>query len=209
MIFLMDPAIAQESIIDSTILLSDSATIDGTFYSAILKTNDTVYIIDEQGNIDFKLPGYGYDLEFKDFDHDGFKDLVISHLGNVPGIIDLVKYDSESKSFHYVDLTLYPDPQWIDRTKYYYSYHRSGCADYNWDSDLFYIEDYKIYRIGNIAGRDCGNDTEEKGIFIYRVENNISFYLEKKPVSILNDYQDYKWGFIRDYWTGNLGKFTQ
>jgi hypothetical protein len=203
-----DKIYAQESIIDSTILLSDTATIDGTYYSAYLRTNDTVYINDDRGNVVFKLNGYGYELLFTDFDHDGFKDLVVRHLGNIPGILDLVKYDGDQKRFSFVDFKLYPDAQWIEGTKYYYSYHRSGCADNYWESDLFYIQDFEIVRIGNITGKNCDGVEEEKGIFIFRIENNLSIYVETKPLSALNDYPDYKWGFIRDYWTKNLRRFT-
>gem|GEM_PF-5245252 len=32
-----------------------------------------------------------------------------------------------------------PPPQRINGTHYFYSYHKSGCADMDWDSDLFYI----------------------------------------------------------------------
>jgi hypothetical protein len=102
----------------------------------------------------------------------------------------------------------FPAPVQIQGTKFYYSYHKSGCADMNWDSDLFYIENFKAIRIGNIAGRQCGNrDGEKEAVYIYKVRGGNEKLFKKFPIDIIANFKDYKWGFIREYGAKNYKKF--
>jgi hypothetical protein len=100
----------------------------------------------------------------------------------------------------------YPDPQKLKGTNLYYSYHRSGCADMNWDSDLFKIVNNKIIKIGNISGLGCERD-EKLGVFISRIKGAKELQIKKYPISEIEKYKDYKWGFIKQYWTRNYQKF--
>jgi len=95
---------------------------------------------------------------------------------------------------------------------YYYSYHRAGCADMNWVSDLFKIENFKIIQLGYIYGQGCDSEDNENPpvIEIYKMENNdeeegklIESLLYAKHIPNFAD----KWDFIEKYWNGNYGKF--
>ncbi|MFT7234063.1 MAG: hypothetical protein ACI8TA_003292 [Cyclobacteriaceae bacterium] len=95
---------------------------------------------------------------------------------------------------------------------YYYSYHRAGCADMNWVSNLFYIDNFKVYQIGEIYGNGC--DTKEITISIIELfDSETGLVLESKlealPIDTIETYDDYKWGFINDYWNKNFEKFKQ
>ena len=148
------------------------------------------------------------DLIFLDFDGDGYKDLVIEYLSNVPGISDLLIYDHVNNRFSKVkDFSKYPAPIRIPNSHIYYSYHRSGCADSDWDSDLFKIVNEKATTIGTISGRDC--DEVEKGIFVYCCRQSGKQLIKKMSLQKLNNYKDTKWGLIADYWKHNYKKFQQ
>jgi len=199
----------QESQIDSTILKISSVTIGDKMFTALYTTDYTLLVKDSNGKILFKEEDFDYpNFEFKDFDNDGNKDLIISHLTNVPGIEDLLLFDKQQQTFIPVEnFSKYPDPKSIKGTKYFYSYHRSGCADMNWDSDLFYIENFKPIKIGNISGRECDNRDEKDGIYIYKIGTEKEDLIKTLPTDTINKYKDYKWGFILDFWTNNYHEF--
>lgn len=104
------------------------------------------------------------------------------------------------------DFENFPSPKKIEGTKFYYSYHRSGCSDSNWDSDLFLISDFKCLKIGNISGRGC-YDEERKGIFINKILNGKE--VEINWIKRDSGYYDDKWDFIENYWSENYLKFTK
>jgi hypothetical protein len=160
----------QETRIDSTILCVDTATIEGIHYKAIFKTNDNFYILDSNENIVFKSNDYSRSFEFVDFDNDGMKDILFSYISNIP-LKDLLLYDINNKGFTPVeDFSKYPEPIKIKCTKYYYSYHKSGCADMIWDSDLFFIQNFTAVPLGNISGNGCDDEEEKGGIYIYKLK---------------------------------------
>jgi hypothetical protein len=133
---------------------------------------------------------------------------MIKYLSNVPERCDLFLYDKKTKQFVKIkNFREYPDPKRIPKTTCYYSYHRSGCADMDWDSDLFKIVDFKIVKIGNIAGRTC--DDIDNGIFIYRLSNHKKTLVKKFTINVINSYNDTKWGFIAGYWKNNYQKFPK
>jgi hypothetical protein len=183
-------------------MMTDTAKINGELYTAIYKTDEFLYIQDSDNKIVFKSKDYYPDFEFKDFDNDGNKDLLINYLSNVPAIKDLIVFDIKNKTFQPIEnFSSYPDPKPLSGTKYYYSYHRSGCADMNWDSDLFFIENYKTIKIGNMSGRECDDREEKDGIYIYKVQGENKKIIEIFPINTIEKYNNYKWGFISDYWT--------
>lgn len=190
-----------------------SATVDGTLYKAICKNRDwSISIIKPNGKTVLHLNSSDYcdegfeKFKFVDFNRDGYKDLFIEHMSNVPGRCDLLLYDSRIKKFVPVkDFPDYPDPQKLKGTHLYYSYHRSGCADSNWDSDLFQIINNKIIKIGNISGLNCGE--KEIGVFISKIQGSKEQLIKKYPISEIEKYKNYKWGFIKRYWERNYRKF--
>jgi hypothetical protein len=200
--------IGQNSRIDSTIVMTDSATIYGEKYRAIYRTDEFLYILDSKDIILFRSRDYYPDFEFVDFDKDGLKELMINYLSNIPAIKDLIKFDINSKMFIPIEkFDEYPDPKSINGTKYFYSYHRSGCADMNWDSDLFYIENFKTIKIGSIAGRECEDMDEKDGIYIYKIVGDTKVNIKTLPIGTINEFKDNKWGFIMNYWSRNYQYF--
>lgn len=165
--------------------------------SSIIVTNeiDTSFCFIQENN----------GAEFKDFNGDGFLDIIVHYLTNVPGIYDLALFDQKTEKFKLVqNFDAFPSPEKIKNSNYYYSYHRSGCADANWDSDLFKIVNYKAIRLGNIQGLGCERE-EKNGIFIHKVKKEELIQIEeyKREPNYYND----KWDFIKNYWTKNYRKF--
>ncbi|HEX6333675.1 MAG TPA: hypothetical protein VFZ78_05585 [Flavisolibacter sp.] len=194
---------------DTTVLHADSAKISGETYTAIYRSNDTFYVL--KANIDtiLKVAGLHPNFEFVDFNGDGLKDIRINYMTNVPAVQDMLFFDNSKRNFRRVkNFSDFPDPNPVKGTRYYYSYHRSGCADMNWDSDLFYINNFKAIRIGNISGRQCDNRGGIKdGVYIHRVRGDKENLLKKLPIDTIWQYKDFKWGFIREYWTKNYKLF--
>lgn len=147
-----------------------------------------------------------WSFKFKDFNGDGFKDIVAEFSSNTPGDCDVYLYNRPAKTFTpIVNIRQYPAAVKIPGTKFYYSYHHSGCADDNWDSDLFIIKNYKAICIGNISGNAC--DLTHTGVFIYRVKGKKNKLIKEFNINIINKYKSYKWGFIDAYWKKNYQKF--
>jgi len=148
-------------------------------------------------------------IHYKDIDQDGHTDILGELGGNTPERYDVYLFVAGSKRFKKVrGFSDFPAPVKIASTKYYYSYHKSGCADMHWDSDLFYISDYKVVKIGNISGRQCSTKGEPVGIFIYRFSKGKKILFKIFKVRETDKYNDGKWGFIRDYWTKSWTQFA-
>jgi len=192
--------------------LKARAVIDGISYKAIVNKDTSVSIVSGNGKSARKVHlSLDYStissFKFEDFDGDGFKDIFIEFFSNLPGDCDVYLYNPSRKNFtHVTDIGRYPSAIKIIGTKYYYSYHRSGCADEDWDSDLFFIKDFKAIRIGNISGNAC--DENNPGVFISRIIGNNKKMVEKFNVHILEKYKSQKWGFIDSYWKKNYRKFV-
>lgn len=170
--------------------LSFSLVILNEKFDTIYKHND---LIDEYKIIDFN--------------GDEYQDIELDYISNMPGIIDVLIFDKKKNKFLIVDnLQDFPSPQKINKTNYFYSYHRSGCADYNWDSDLFYISNYKCFKIGNISGRGCGYE-KRNGIFINKIVNEKE--VEINWIKRDSGYYEDKWKFIEEYWAKNYLKFIK
>lgn len=166
--------------------------------SILNSKGDTIYIHDG-----FATNGF----EFEDFDKNGLLDIRLNHITNVGGISELIFFDLKNKKFKPVkDFENFPSPIKIKETKFYYSYHRSGCSDLNWDSDLFYISDYQCFKIGNISGRGCVGE-ERNGIFINKILNGKE--VEINWIKRDSGYYHNKWEFIDNYWEKNFLKFAK
>ena len=153
------------------------------------------------------------DIEFPDFNKDGNVDILLTYFGNNPTYF-LYLFNPVKIRFISIDGYMkYPDAvQLKSNPKYYYSYHRAGCADMNWVSDLFKIVDFKIVQVGHIDAQGCDSEKElyPQVIQIFKVTNNDAekmLLLTKLPyIKTLKKIDD-KWEFIEKYWNQNLQKF--
>jgi hypothetical protein len=187
-------------------LFNEIAKVDGKKINLYFGYYRGVYALNSNKDTVFNFKTAG-DAEFLDFNQDGYKDIYIGYMTNVPDINDVALYDTVTKTFKLVkDLTNFPSPSKINGTNYYYSYHRSGCSDSNWGSDLFYIKDYKTYLIGTIEGYEC-ESSEKKGVFVYQVNNERKKLIRSFYIKVIYKYEKYKWGFLEDYWTKNYHVF--
>ena len=152
-------------------------------------------------------------IHFPDFNNDTYADILISYLGNNPTYF-LYLFDPITKQFKSIDGYMkYPDAiQLKANSKFYYSYHRAGCADLNWVSDLFKIIDFKIIQVGHIYGQGCNFEVRQNPqvIEIYKVTNNDegkAKLISKLPYLKYIGHFDNKWDFIKNFWNKNYQKF--
>jgi hypothetical protein len=170
---------------------------------------NTFYLTTTRGKVLLQSDGGCSSWNFTDFNGDGFKDIVVSYVTNTPDENDLYLYVASSHKFvrvqHFLD---FPAAERIPGTHYYYSYHHSGCADQNWDSDLFYFRDFQAVRLGNISGVGCpADDREKEAIYIHRIRGARGILVNKYPISVVGRYRKNKWGFIKQYWTSHYPLF--
>jgi len=149
-------------------------------------------------------------IEFPDFNKDGFPDIMLTYLGN-NSINYLYLFDPTSSMFKNVEgFDKYPEATQLTNQEFYYSYHRAGCADMNWISDLFKIENFKAIKLGQIYGQGCESEEASQVIEIYKMQNQNEEkreLLEKHPyVEIIPEHAD-KWTFIEKYWNNKYSIF--
>jgi len=182
----------------------DTVTIDSKIFIACQSNLRNLVVTNENQDTVYDHPDWTNGIEFTDFNDDGYPDILLEYMTNVPGVVDLALFEKSTGTFRLVDNFHFPSPQKVQGTKYRYSYHRSGCADSDWDSDLFYLNGYTPVRIGNIHGSGCEGN-EKNGIFISKVTN------DKKTLvtEIIREsgYYDDKFDFIKEYWSKNYKLF--
>jgi hypothetical protein len=192
-----------------------TAIIDGTVYKAILygdqslsiKTGNKTVFHAKRADLYLTFEPLAH-FTFTDFNGDGYPDLVLQYRSNVPGRNDLILYERRLKKFIQVQgFSNYPEAKRLTNTSFYYGYHASGCADLDWDSDLFKIENDKIIAVGNISGRLCESSSEPKGIFINKKTGKKLHQLKTLPGNSLNAFNGDKMQFIDHYWAANYKSF--
>ncbi|WP_421798729.1 hypothetical protein [Haliscomenobacter sp.] len=160
------------------------------------QSKDTVY-----KHNDFASNGF----EIIDFDEDGTSDIRLHEISGVGGLSELIFFDPKNKVFKPIKgFIQFSEPTRIKKTKYWYSYERSGCADLNWTSYLFYIKDFQAIQIGEISGRGCSGESEN-GIFVYKIIQNQALLVKKYPREA--GYYGDKWEFIEAYWNNSYQQF--
>ena len=186
---------------DTSIYSSQIVIIQGKKYTGYL-TPAGFQLLNSKNETYLKHSGDFFTWELKDFNKDGYKDIYLDKGGNTPERFDLLLYAPAAKSFRQIkDFKNFPAPEKITGTKYYYSYHKSGCADMNWDSDLFYIKGYKAIRVGNISGRECENSGIKDGLYINRIHGEKKILIKTFSIDTVHTFKEDKWGFIKEYWT--------
>ncbi len=149
-------------------------------------------------------------IEFLDFNKDKRTDIIISHIGNVM-TYSLFLFDKLKSNLKEVrGFEQFPDAvQLKTNSRYYYSYHRAGCADDDWASDLFKIEAFNTIWVAHISGNGCDEIESERTIEVYKVKNDniennaLQTFKMGKVIKKLED----KWDFIKKYWNKNYAKF--
>jgi hypothetical protein len=193
--------------IDSKIVSSETTNILGEEYRGFGTNEYRLIVLNSKGDTVLNQGDLYFNFEFRDFNGDGLSDIVVHPLTNVPGIQDLLLFNKDKMSFTKVSgFENFPDPKPIHGTDYFYSYHRSGCADNFWDSDLFYIDKFETHLLANISGNECEG---EKGIIVSKVVDGKKKTVNNFTIDILEKYDDRKWGFIAEYWTKNYSRFTK
>lgn len=169
-------------------------------YLSLLKVNkkNTVILSD---TLDFIT-----DLQLIDFNRDNAIDIRISYTGNVDRQSLYLFNQLIGKFQKVIDFERFPHAKEVKGQDkgFYYSYHRSGCADNYWTSDLFKIIDYKVIHMGQIFGEGCEAPMQVK---VYKVGPNKKHLIETLPYKLVEDSKDFKWGFIENYWSVNYSRF--
>jgi hypothetical protein len=169
----------------------------------------TFNIKSKANNQSFGAKNHNYynSFKIKDFDGDGYMDIMLEVGGtNTPAIFELLKYNANMLNFKKVrDFASFPAAERIGKSIYYYSYHHSGCADECWESDLFYLKNYKAIRIGNIDRQIL--DAEKGSLNIYKVLNSKRVLYKELPPYTEEKYHGGKWEFIKHYWFKNYKFF--
>lgn len=212
-VFFSTQLFAQENNIDTTLLINKHHFR----FQISTRSNDirilSIFRNDSIIKTDTLFAAELLNLHFPDFNKDNYSDIKLAYLGNNL-MYHLYLFDKTTNSFEFIDgFESFPEAkQLMSNSKYYYSYKRAGCADMNWISDLFYIENYKAIHIGHIYGQGCNLELNENPhvINVYKITDNKQEngkLLEQVPyLKNIPSFED-KWKFIEKYWNKNYEKF--
>ncbi len=153
------------------------------------------------------------ELKFPDFNKDGYSDIMLEYIGNNP-TYQLYLFDPKRNVFKRLEgFDKFPASKQVKpESRFYYSYSRAGCADMNWESDLFKIENFKTIFLAHIDGQGCDFDIQEnpQKIEVYKVleqKEASKKLIETLPyLTNIPRFED-KWKFIETYWKNNYTKF--
>ena len=152
-------------------------------------------------------------IEFPDFNKDNYPDIMLTYIGN-NDIYYLYLFDIKEKRFKNIaGFSDFPAAtQLKTNSGFYYSYHKAGCADYDWVSDLFVFKDNKVIQLGHIWGQGCEFEIDKNPqiIEIYKIIDNNEknkILVEKLPyLKYIPEFSD-KWKFIEKFWNENYERF--
>lgn len=141
-------------------------------------------------------------IEFLDFNNDNYTDLKVNYFANVPGVVDIYLFNRETYEFIKLEKFNYCHPQNLEKTKYYFSQGKTGCAGYNWESELFIISNFSAQTIAYVYVNNCPDD-KEKGIYTYFVKNGMKIPKDTLPVSYLDKFENSELTYAEEFWKEN------
>ena len=195
----------KESLEEKNLIVCKEQSENGIKFETCFKEYKFFALKSSNGQILYQNDNNPSEFIFTDFNEDGFSDIELHFMTNVPNVNEILIFNPELKSFTEIEnFSSFPASVKIKETNLYYSYQRSGCADYNWESDLFYLQENKAITIGNIQAIECENESN-RGIYFYKVSGEEMEQLEYIPIEKKN-FED-KWEFLENYWTENYKKF--
>ncbi len=195
----------QDSIQDNVFLnvkgffVRDSFTLYRLFSGATILTDglQTPLYVDDD---------FSSNQVIEDFNGDGFDDIRFEYLAPVPGVDRLLLYcQDESKFMEVENFPNFASAKRISRFNCYFSYSKAGCADSDWISKLFIIDDFHCVELGRIYGSGCKGNSWN-GIVIHKTMNVPKVLIDSIPRPP-GYYQD-KFEFIETYWNENADKFV-
>jgi len=178
--------------------------INNIEFEAYLKRPENLTIKTSDGKIIYIHKGNPADFEFIDFNGDSFKDIILSYPSNYL-FQELLLFNPKSNSFEFIkSFSKYPSSKRIGKTNFYYSYHGNGCAQNDWESNLYQLKDTIILEKGKIKGLGC-LENDSNGIYIYRINNGNDRLL--RYIKRNEGYWNGKWEFMDKYWNKNYKRF--
>lgn len=191
----------------------DTSELNGEDIILIRVNGNPKGVVTLTGDTIVPYQDYYSQIKFLDINLDGFLDIRLFVLSNTPNQCDNYLYDTIGRSFELIkncDL----DISKIPSSQFYYSYHRAGCSDDNWVSDLSKVNDYELENYGRIYGNGCESDDSNdiRKILIYSVDRNDKHnsipMFGLKYSDFINDSVS-KWDFIHSYWSEHFEKFDR
>ncbi|KAB2807338.1 hypothetical protein [Phaeocystidibacter luteus] len=182
--------------------------VEFTVFCGMSDSGSYAYLASSEGDT-LIISGAAGGIDIFNFDEDGYVDITFSYLGNYR-VADLYLYDKGSKSYRrVVGFEEVSDAQrFSEKRGYYYDYQTRGCADFNWKSTLFYIEDFRVISVAEIEFTGCPQSEKERKLEVYsapKSDERILLESENLPEDMFNN----KWDFIRDYWKENWRSFVE
>jgi len=191
-----------------TLLSRHDTLILNESYRVEIYDNGELFVLNQQDSVLLTTSAEGvHNSQFIDFDEDGYLDIRLNLVTNVPNISNLALFNPTTKTFELVkDFGFFPAAKKIKGSPFYYSYSRSGCADFDWESELFLMQHYEITTLGKMIGTGC-EDHAFTGIKIYKC--NADYDSLVKTISRKAGYDKSRFDFMESYWKGNFELFKQ
>ncbi|MBD1366640.1 hypothetical protein IDJ77_22705 [Mucilaginibacter sp. ZT4R22] len=210
-----------------TIVSKNEVFVDGLHFT-LVSTSLKTYLLRGKDDTIFKVAENAPIVDPRDFNGDGYKDFRIGFTSDALGSENLWLYVKEKKTYkkviHFSD---FHTAKRIPKTNYYYSYDvkypcvlvvdPSDASRYRGDksekyrgqnitSELFYIKNFEVKKIGSLKQYACDAD-EKKGVHIYRFKNGKGIRYAEFPVQAIGGNDFYRYFFFERYWAKNYRLF--
>lgn len=194
---------------DSTSVAIKTFDMDGDHFYVIYRSDEKLmYVISDKRDIILKQEGMNPRFSFADFNADGYNDIIIDYNLALDSVKAALLYDAKNKNFREVKgLKDFPMARKVPGEDLYYSYRTSGCAGFEWVSQLFYIRKNKARSIATMTANQCPGSSTAHGIFIRKDRTRRIEPHDSQPLEVIDNYPQGKWGFLEDYWQKNGKRF--